>query len=499
MKATIMVTDQWATGPRLTCINIASRSFSLNSLGTETNPHHHTISMRTDNADDLVAKLQAMSVKQDRLEERNEHLTLRTQELEDIVAARDLPVRPSSNRGGVASRGSSVEQKRQASRRIAREASIPEPEEAPVELAVTDAVVRLSVYLGRKVKDLPPEVKRARSALQDEVSRNFRMVIGVPGKIYPDLSLKRFNETTGELFLSPSFEYTVTHPTNVALFVAVARQVEQQLRGGINFYPPGLSIPDASVEWDRALLIEMARTSFRSCKQQWREQMDEEVAQREELSRRTNRWRERRITKAEQLRKGVQEFTDKYNSKPDNVKAGFKLKPKDVEELIHEQLMSDEASGPEEGDTRGKAAWDTHMAFKGGLGDLTDAQMAKVHFLEVIGTPWRSDEFSTDLHELAKTAFNAFSEKEKKKIHYTRVRGTGRTSSRIPLIAPYDYSINQTWFNTYKLHPDYRHLLGDWGNFPDPQGLGTNKHTTNATEEAGGDDADVESNNGTMG
>jgi hypothetical protein len=66
---------------------------------------------------------------------------------------------------------------------------------------------------------------------QEEVSRTFRSVIGVSGKIYPDLTIERVNPVTEEIYLNPAFEATVKHPGNHFLFIEVATQIEQQLAG----------------------------------------------------------------------------------------------------------------------------------------------------------------------------------------------------------------------------------------------------------------------------
>jgi hypothetical protein len=90
--------------------------------------------MRAEDADTLAAQFKAMSVKQDLLEEQNERLLQRTKELEAIIEAGVPPVPhlPSSGRGGEASRGSFLQQKKQTGRRLARGA-LPRLEEAPVE------------------------------------------------------------------------------------------------------------------------------------------------------------------------------------------------------------------------------------------------------------------------------------------------------------------------------------------------------------------------------
>ncbi|KAJ7939769.1 hypothetical protein B0H13DRAFT_2300478 [Mycena leptocephala] len=73
----------------------------------------------------------------------------------------------------------------------------------------------------------------------------------------------------------------------------------------------------------------MARNSWRSCKTQWLQQMDQEIARAYAAHQQTNRIRERRVTKKNQLEKAVDVFAAKYH-----------LKPEDVKELLHEQLMS---------------------------------------------------------------------------------------------------------------------------------------------------------------
>ncbi|KAJ7046029.1 hypothetical protein C8F04DRAFT_1387707 [Mycena alexandri] len=431
-----------------------SRSSSLNSLGLNT--HHASPSFEEDD-DELPSRIQGLSIVQ-------------------------APAEPSAERGGAATRGAVRQQKRQAARRLASGATVtalPRVEETvAAENAAQDvrSPAKPIVYLPEKYKDLKPELKPAWKALQDEVSSTFRAVIGVPsGQRYPNMTVERRNEITDELFLNPVFEGMVTHATNNALFAAVARQVDAKLSEGEKFYPPGLALKGFELRWPYSLLSEMARTSFRSCKTQWRAQEDEAVARKQEDNRRANRERERRITKANQLEMAIELFATKYNVKPESVK-----------ELIHYELMSDEASGPDQADTRGFAAWKTRMAFKAGLGELPDAAYDDKHFLEVLEMPWRSGELTDALHKLAVLSVSLMTDNQRKKIRYTRVRGTGRTSSRIPDIAPYNFGIDKTWFETHKEDPNCQHLLVDWGKWPGPEGFGT--------PEDAGFDGDAESN-----
>jgi hypothetical protein len=63
-----------------------------------------------------------------------------------------------------------------------------------------------------------------------------------------------------------------------------------------------------------------------------------------------------------------------------------------VEELLHEQLLSDEASGPEDDEEESPEAWKVRMAMHHGLQDVSATALKKYTFLEVLKNPWRSDE-----------------------------------------------------------------------------------------------------------
>ena len=74
------------------------------------------------------------------------------------------------------------------------------------------------------------------------------------------------------------------------------------------------------------------------------------------------------------------------------VAAKYNVSKKSVAELLHEQHMSDEVSGPEDANDTSKAVWTTRMAFKTGLGDVSAEALKKKRFVEVLECPWRSDE-----------------------------------------------------------------------------------------------------------
>jgi hypothetical protein len=63
-----------------------------------------------------------------------------------------------------------------------------------------------------------------------------------------------------------------------------------------------------------------------------------------------------------------------------------------VRELVHEELISDEASGPEDKAIESPAAWKVRMAVQYGEKDVSPAALKDQSFLEVLECPWRSDE-----------------------------------------------------------------------------------------------------------
>ncbi|KAJ7885513.1 hypothetical protein B0H14DRAFT_2338696 [Mycena olivaceomarginata] len=303
--------------------------------------------------------------------------------------------------------------------------------------------------------------------LQREVSRVWREVVGVPSTVWPDLTVQRFNDVTHEAYLNPVFDGSVTHPDNQRLFTEVAKQVSHQLQD------VRLSVPNVNVTWTDKTLIEMSKTIFRSCKVQWRQQVDSEVAKRVAGHNSVGRRRERRFTKAVQRDKAIPIVADKYGIDPKIAK----------DTLLHEQHMSDEYSGPEDRDETSQAVWRTKMAYEAGYDKVPESVLAKTDFVEVAETPWRSEKMSKLLHELSVTAFDLLSPGHKKKFCLVRVRDTGRAPSDIPAVAPYNFGINATWLALHRNNPQYGGLLKDWGTHADPEGFGGSEAGENETEQ----------------
>ncbi|KAJ7936413.1 hypothetical protein B0H13DRAFT_2303813 [Mycena leptocephala] len=392
------------------------------------------------NNNDLIAKLDAMALRQDRLEERN-------QELEAIIAnyQRASP----SVRDGAPSRGTSRQHKKQVAQGRARGArntpddsdepdhvpasepeSEVEPEPEPQSDQETD---QGSVSLGIATKDLKtPELKHAREA---EVSLTFRQVIGVPGAVWPDLSVARQNEGT------------VATSANVRLITAVAKQVKNKLGHGPTSWPIGLAATGVTVKWDPPRAHRNGQNLLPL--------VQGKLADSGALS--TYVQIECGIAKAE--RRGRPQ-----------VIAAFAAKYK--------------ASGPEEDDSEtGKAVWKTKIVFKSDRGHLDDAALALTNFLEVLVCAWRSGELTGYMKELSK--FSATLEPTvKPKIQYVRVPDTGRVSPRISEIAPFNFGINQTWFALNKKKSEYALLLHDWGLYKDLEGFGGNRAILRAEDGA---------------
>jgi hypothetical protein len=65
-----------------------------------------------------------------------------------------------------------------------------------------------------------------------------------------------------------------------------------------------------------------------------------------------------------------------------------------VADLFTQELLSDEASGPEDEADETFEAWKVRMAAAAGHKNLTAVALKKEHFVEVLECPWRSDEVS---------------------------------------------------------------------------------------------------------
>lgn len=131
------------------------------------------------------------------------------------------------------------------------------------------------------------------------------------------------------------------------------------------------------------------------------------------------------------------------------------------------------------------------MATKAGLTDLSPSALKNVKFLEVLECPWRSEKVLflfpsapriqvinsyLQLTNVSHTMQAMFSEsqttRERAHFHYKRVTGTHRKSSRIPLVAPWDFGVHREWLDEHCEDPNIGPLIADWGTHGNPEGFG---------------------------
>ncbi|KAJ7764465.1 hypothetical protein B0H14DRAFT_2633586 [Mycena olivaceomarginata] len=106
--------------------------------------------------------------------------------------------------------------------------------------------------------------------------------------------------------------------------------------------------------------------------------------------------------------------------------AQHNLDPTTLKDLLHEEHMSDEASGPEDTTQESVANWKARIARASGHGDLSPPALAPLNFVEVLEADWGCTEFgglNVDIHG---TWFDSLSARQKNSLKYIRVRGTGR-------------------------------------------------------------------------
>lgn len=156
---------------------------------------------------------------------------------------------------------------------------------------------------------------------------------------------------------------------------------------------------------------------------------------------------------------------------------------------LNEQHLSDEVSGPEDEAVESKDAWKVRMAIQHGVKDLSPASLKKYQFLEVLQSPWRSNQvfipprplivtithihffqysdISLELHSKWEASLSA---REQGNFQYTRVR-TDRKSPHIPELAPFDFGISPEWLEMSLNDPTVAPLIADWNMFGNPDGF----------------------------
>ncbi|KAJ7039996.1 hypothetical protein C8F04DRAFT_1084399 [Mycena alexandri] len=408
-----------------------TRSMSINAIQPAPLQHsrpiaHRAGSTRPSNDEepvrisDIEAALTRLSMQQQeqhneekrKWAEETERLQARLTVLENAPAPRSL----AAGRGRSANRGAAARAK--TVRPIRRR-----PQAEPL---TSDSATPITSSDDPSADD---ESKSDSTILQNYSTKTFRRACGVKVKdAWPDPEITRTNPTTGEEYLNPYFEYDVGDPRNNSVCVAVAEQVLNELESA---RPAGLS---DSAEWDYKTLLKCAKVSFRNLKRPWKKGVYPEVKLMAEASERTNRWYSRRCTKV----KHIMSQAEKY--------AGLHGIPFAVmKELIHEQMVSDEASGPEDDEEESPQAWKVRMAVKYGSKDVTPSGLQNIDFVEVLECAWRSPQLSNISHGAQTLWEKSITTTELGNIKYSRVKNTRRKSSRIPNIAPWDFAISPEW------------------------------------------------------
>ncbi|KAJ6572667.1 hypothetical protein B0H10DRAFT_996746 [Mycena sp. CBHHK59/15] len=423
---------------------------------------------------DLESLLQRFSLQQ---EERHREQTRELKEQTLVLEARlnSLEQRPhppssessrgqSSARGAVATRGKKSVVRTQRTLPTPDPVVLPESDEGPTTEGVDSTDVVLEEQEGDEGGDEgePSTLKKKKknkvqTAIQKYSTQTFRGACGVKGSDWPDPEVVRINPATGVKYLSPFFDCDVTDPRNHVICLSVARCVEKEMKIK---RPPGVT---ETAVWDSDMLLKCAKQSFRTCKASWKKIHDDEAAKRAAVNDRNTRLYRRRCTKFAHIETQIEAYAAKYHI-PVSV----------VRDLLHEELLSDEASGPEDEEEESFAVWKVRIAAAHGHKDLTPAALKDKHFVEVLACPWRSDELScvsASMQSLYTAALNAGGGAPFK---YTRVpTPTGRKSSRVPRISPWDFGISWEWLDEQRKNPEVAHFLADWGIHGDPEGFGT--------------------------
>ncbi|KAF9468339.1 hypothetical protein BDZ94DRAFT_781360 [Collybia nuda] len=350
-------------------------------------------------------------------------------------------------RGPSKRRGASTAAKRAARRRTNHKAlPLPPDDDTREDLRMSKSELSTSAQVAKR-------------CLQKLARNKFRFICGIPkGTNWPCSAQDREDDgdnDENEDFYTPNFLGDVDNVENQEIFAAVAAQVFNDLQNAEDV-PDELTNPDH--HWDKSTIFEFAKTSFRGFKEEWKKQpeIDPMKAKRGLEQKRLLRWSSRRKEKVKRLAMMVPAYVEEYGVDPTC--------------LLDEKHMSDEASGPEDEDVETKEQWKSRMGSM--MGISTPAALMNVRFLETIKPNWRSDELSDIFLTLHTSWWVSLTAKEREGYNFLRVRDTGRASDVIPLLAPFNFGINQRWLEVQKSRGENSHILMDWNTFQDPDGFG---------------------------
>ncbi|KAK7059312.1 hypothetical protein R3P38DRAFT_959755 [Favolaschia claudopus] len=431
-------------------MRIASMPQLLNEQGSV--PLHHSVP-------DVAGMMAAMSLRQDQLEEENKLLKRDNNALHTRLASVELRApldEPTVPDAGSDPRLVAASRKKQATKRGRRRERGTDSEPHNEALAAASQLVRSGIYLGDTKGG--KRVQEAKTATQKFVSALFRSTTGVGNKEpWPHPSVERVNDVTGEIYPTPNFDGLITDAHNQRLISLVARKAMEDLADE-HLRPAELTNSQAT--WDYAIIEELARNSFSNFRPQWRKQNNPALAEKGELQKQFNRRRQRRVLKNDQKESVAKVFASK-----------FKIPLSFVKNVLNETHESDEESGPEVGSGESFDTWKVRMAVLAGISVASPSALSKLQFVEVLEPEWRSSDFSNLGHAMHALWFDSLSAREKNSIRYIRVRGSGRTSRRIPEVAPWNFGISVPWLETNRLLDENQETLHDWNTYGNPPGF----------------------------
>ncbi|KAJ7288588.1 hypothetical protein C8J57DRAFT_1642627 [Mycena rebaudengoi] len=288
---------------------------------------------------------------------------------------------------------------------------------------MTEPLPEGAIYLGHP--SLPEEFLKARTDTQARLQTmcfefSSQFVCNVSTKDdWPDPTVLRLIEITGETYLTPHFDLAVTPTPNERLVSVVAIQANLGLQNE-DLRP--VTLTESKATWDLPLLQEMAKKSFSNFKPQWK-----------------------RITKVEQIKLVVRAYAVKRRLDPDR-----------VEGLLSEAFESDEASGPEDDSGESQETWKARMAATAGISVSSRSTYESSQFVEVLDLEWRTNETCTPREK-----WNS--------LHSGS--GTGRSSRRIPDLSPWDFGISAAWLEASLQIPENAVALEGWGTYGNPPGF----------------------------
>ncbi|KAK7041289.1 hypothetical protein R3P38DRAFT_3453672 [Favolaschia claudopus] len=298
------------------------------------------------------------------------------------------------------------------------------------------------------------------SALQRLTTKTARNVTGIQAHNWPDPSAIRINPETQQAYPTPLFVCDASHHRNQRVIQAVTDQVIHDLKTQ-SAWPKALQRPrdQPPPTWNRSTIRGFAVNSFNTLKRSWKDdQAHLQSGSEADNPRADDRRHKRRKRKSERLIKIAPAFAEKFGLDPDF-----------VIDVLFEQYLSDELSGPDLDSQESKEAWKVRIASAIDF-PLDPKSLASKHFLEVTVPCWRASRYSAFIREVEDfLELNPIGDAAGLK--YERVR-TGRISDRLPNIAPYNFGISQSWFDAHRKLSDYRNRLRGWGEFAEPDDCG---------------------------